>query len=444
MPSQLGTLSGNGERPIPEIMVIGLGYVGLTTAVCLASAGNNHVLGIDHDPDKISALRRGDPTFYEPDLGKILSEALEEGALAVTTDPAAGAATADFVFLCLPTPQTAEGAVDTSVLWASLRSVEPQLRSGCIVVIKSTVPVGTTDEISEYLAARGVSVAANPEFLREGHSVQDFLHPFRIVIGAERHETAEAVGALYDHLSSPIHVTSSASAELAKYSANAFLALRLSYANLIAELSERSGANAQDVLDVIGADPRIGSEYLRPGPGWGGPCLPKDTSELLRFAGAVNAEDAVLRATIRTNQHQIRRIGSALTDLLGTLRGNRISLFGLAFKTGTSDLRGSPAISIARLLIAEGAEVLAYDPMVTMDPDVAGMAVLDDPYQAVDSADAVLIMTDWPEFNDLNWTCIASRMDGVHVLDSPAGIKPALLRRAGLRHVINWRMNVFR
>jgi UDPglucose 6-dehydrogenase len=299
------------------------------------------------------------------------------------------------------------------------------------VVIKSTVPHGTAAQVAALLDRSDVVVASNPEFLREGSAVTDFLHPDRIVVGCDSYVVAEWVAGLYAKLAAPVVLTSTASAELAKYAANCFLAVKLSYINEVAELCERTGADIGEVAEVLGHDPRIGASYLGPGPGWGGPCLPKDAEALLRVGGMVHSELAVLQAAVSANQRQLSKVIDKIRFALGgNLVGARIALLGLTFKPGTADLRDSPAIAIAELLVAEHAMITGYDPAV--HASIPGITVAAGAYEAVARADAVVVLTDWPQFRALDWTRVRQLMTRKAVIDTRNQLDPAALDRAGL------------
>lgn len=414
-----------------HVAVIGAGYVGLTTAACLASLGHR-VRCADRDTALVGRLRRGQVDIMEPQLDILVAEGLGTGRLLFDVSTQDAVADAEMVFLCLPTPAGHGGAPDMSAVVAVSAQIAGVLSTGSMVVIKSTVPPGTAIQVAALMARPDVTFASNPEFLREGHAVTDFLRPDRIVIGCDDAAAAERVAGLYAKLAAPVVLTSTVSAELAKYAANSFLAVRLSFVNEIAELCERTGADIGEVTQVIGHDPRIGAAYLRPGPGWGGPCLPKDTQALLHIGAAAGAEPAVVRAASAANQQQQRRVVDWVRLAMGgSLIGARIALLGLAFKANTGDLRDSPAIAIAGLLAAEGAQVTGYDPAVA--EGVPGIRVTGDPYEAMTHADAVVVLTEWPQFRELDWPRAGKIMAGDTVIDTRNHLDPAILDRAGLR-----------
>ncbi|MET9450391.1 UDP-glucose dehydrogenase family protein [Streptomyces cinerochromogenes] len=424
--------------PARHVAVIGTGYVGLTTGACLASLGHS-VVCADADPHKVERLREARVDILEPGLPETVRDALEAGRLEFTGDTAAAVAEADVVFLCLPTPMGAGGAADLAAVEAVAGQIREVLRPGCVVVNKSTVPVGTCERVAALLGRADVTVVSNPEFLREGRAVHDFLHPDRIVIGAADRDAARQVADLYSALDAPLVLTDPASAELTKYAANFFLAMKLSFANNLATLCERLGADIADVTEGIGRDPRIGSAFLRPGPGWGGSCLPKDTHALLTVCDQSDVDFPLLRATIETNvthQHQlVERVAAACgRGAGGSLDGVRLALYGLTFKAGTSDLRDSPALAVARLLRERGAELTAYDPALREErPDLSDLVELaDDPVRAAEGAAACVVLTEWPELRDLDWAAIAARMTGHEVYDFRNLLDADPLARAGL------------
>ncbi|MFI0165712.1 UDP-glucose dehydrogenase family protein [Streptomyces sp. NPDC017095] len=418
--------------------MIGTGYVGLTTGACLASLGHE-VVCADADPHKVGRLRAAQVDILEPGLPEAVRDGLDAGRLEFTGDTAAAVAEADVVFLCLPTPMGAGGAADLAAVEAVASQIREVLRPGCVVVNKSTVPVGTCERVAALLGRTDVTVVSNPEFLREGRAVHDFLHPDRVVIGAADPDAARRVAALYAELDAPLVLTDPASAELTKYAANFFLAMKLSFANNLATLCERFGADIADVTEGIGRDPRIGSAFLRPGPGWGGSCLPKDTHALLTVCDLSGVDFPLLSATIETNvAHQrqlVERVAAACgRGGDGSLHGVRLALYGITFKAGTSDLRDSPALAVARLLRERGAELTAYDPALREQrPDLSDLVELvDDPVRAAEGAAACLVLTEWPQLRDLDWAAIAARMAGHEVHDFRNLLDPDLLARAGL------------
>ncbi|MDK0524237.1 UDP-glucose/GDP-mannose dehydrogenase family protein [Streptomyces sp. ML-6] len=420
-----------------NVTVIGTGYVGLTTGACLASLGHR-VVCADADAGKVERLRRAQVDILEPGLPEIVRDGLDSGRLEFVRDTRTAVERAEVVFLCLPTPMGVGGAADLAAVEAVADEVRDRLPHGCLVVNKSTVPVGTAERVAALLGRPDVVVVSNPEFLREGRAVSDFLHPDRIVVGGPGAEAARQVADLYVGIDAPRVLTSTACAELTKYAANFFLAMKLSFANNLATLCERLGADVDDVIAGIGHDPRIGGAFLAPGPGWGGSCLPKDTHALLNVCEESGVEFPLLRATIETNvEHQrrlVERVVAGCAGPDGSLRGVRIGLLGLAFKAGTSDLRDSPALAIARRLREQGAELHAYDPAFSeLRPDLSDLlTVVDTPLEAVDGARACVVLTEWPQFRDLDWEAVAGRLGTPLVYDFRNLLDPGRLGEAAL------------
>jgi UDPglucose 6-dehydrogenase len=397
-----------------RIGVIGAGYVGLTTAACFAHLGHR-VVCADSDEAKIEALNAGEVWLHEPGLRDLVVKGLATGDLRFVTGSAVS--DVDFTFVCVPTPTGADGAADLTAVEAVLDQ-EP---NG--VVLKSTVPVGT--------AARYPGVVSNPEFLREGHAVEDFLRPQRIVVGAQDERQAHAVAELYAATNAPVVLTDNTSAELVKYASNCFLALKLSYVNTLAELCEHLDADIDGVTEGMRLDDRIGASCLQPGPGWGGSCLPKDTLALLATAKAAGVDFATLEAAVTTNRHQPHRVVDRIRQEVGTLDGAVIGLLGLTFKAGTNDLRDSPALVVARLLAQEGARLTAYDPCVS--DNRPNIAVRDSAAEVAGDADMLVVLTEWPEFTELDWPDLAERMTDPRLFDTRNVVPEDKVREAGFR-----------
>lgn len=421
-----------------RIGVVGAGYVGLTTAACLAHLGN-HVTCVDRDPRRVETCARGEVTILEPGLEELVREGLGEERLRFTTDTGA-LADSDMVFLCVPTPMRDDGTADLGAVEAALGQLSPVLPPGCVLVTKSTVPVGTAARLPGLLGRTDIPVVSNPEFLREGSAAHDFLSPSRVLVGSapEHREAANRIAGLYTELNAPIVHTSAESAELAKYASNAFLALKLSYVNSLTELCEAVGADIGEVTTTMGLDERIGAGFLTAGPGWGGSCLPKDTSALLSIAADAGVELPVVREAVRANARQtarmLRKIRLAATgSTSGSLAGVRIALYGLAFKAGTGDLRDSPALAIAAELDHQGAELRAYDPSVTDAPD--WLTAVDTPHAAAKNADAVVILTEWPQFRELDWAAVAEAARRAVVVDTRNLLDDAVLQGTGIQRI---------
>jgi UDPglucose 6-dehydrogenase len=424
-----------------RIAVIGTGYVGLTTGACLASLGHR-VVCADVDDAKVARLRRGEVDILEPGLPELVAAGLASGRLSFVVG-ARNAITehdggAEVVFLCVPTPMGVGGMADLGAVESVVDEVRDLLSPHSVVVNKSTVPVGTAERTTELIDRADIAVVSNPEFLREGSAVHDFLNPDRIVVGSVSQDAAERVASLYAKLGAPTVLTDAASAELVKYAANCFLAMKLSHINAVAELCERLGADITDVTEGMGYDRRIGQACMSPGPGWGGSCLPKDTQAMLQVADAADYEFRLLRATIDTNtrqrQRMVEKVRLAVTGQRGgSLSHTRIGVLGLTFKAGTDDLRDSPALAVAALLRQAGAELVGYDPAMTAGsrPELDALTVVDDPYLAAKDVDALVVLTEWPEFRTLDWSRLAGVVRRPIVVDLRNLLDPDILRRAG-------------
>lgn len=418
-----------------KVAVIGTSYVGAVTSTCLAWLGHE-VCGLDLDPARAGQLSRGQVPFYEPGLAELLNTTLATDRLRFTNEPAEALSDADVIFLCVGTPTSANGTPDLVQIEGALRTVAPYLRNGSVVVNKSTVPVGSGNlarTILEEALLQGSQptfhVVSNPEFLREGSAIDDFLHPDRVVLGGEEVGVGP-VRALYRPVleqsfaggrrsRKPTLITTElASAEMIKYAANAFLATKISFANEIATLCEFVGADARQVLPAIGADQRIGPNFLSPGIGWGGSCFGKDIAALVATGQEYGHTPTLLRASVEVNDLQRARSVHKLQRDLRVLKGRRIALLGLAFKPGTDDLRDAPALDIARRLLAAGSVVSAYDPVVKSLPeDLAAVRIATDAYDAAHRVDAVVLATEWPEFLDLEPDDMRRAMHGDLLLD---------------------------
>jgi nucleotide sugar dehydrogenase len=438
-----------------SIAVIGSGYVGTVVAACLASLGHG-VVAVESDPGRLAQLVDGRVPFTEPGLETVLRRAVNAGRLRFTADSADAVAASHVVFLCVGTPPGPGGHADTTALEVAATAIGRNLREPRVVVTKSTVPIGSGYWLASiiedaYTGDRPVdevlSVVSCPEFLREGNAVDDFLHPDRVVLGSDDPAALDVVAEVYrpvldqafpggdrDRLP-PLVRTGLLTAETVKYAANAFLAMKISFINEIANICEHVGADVSDVAAAIGLDPRIGRRFLFPGVGWGGSCFGKDLSELVSTAGDYGYDPLLLRAAIGVNERQRRIVVDKLRHHLGTLRGKRVCLLGLAFKPGTDDLRDAPAVDIARLLVAAGASVTAHDPVVPGVPAVPGLVVRGDPVAAALRADALVLVTEWPEYGALDLVALRSVMRGCTLIDGRNLLDPARARAAGFVYV---------
>lgn len=425
------------EHPHPshKVAVIGTGYVGAVTAACMAFLGHS-VCGLDTDSVRADQLSNGEAPFFEPGLPEILRSTLSSGRLRFTDDTADALSDADFIFLCVGTPPGPDGSPDLAQLESAIVSLAPHLRPGAVVVNKSTVPVGSgnwTRTILEdaLLGDRqpSFSVVSNPEFLREGSAIDDFLYPDRIVLGgpdADVNKVAELYQRVLDQcfdggrrgVRPSLITTELPSAEMIKYAANAFLATKISFANEISQMCELVGADVREVLPAIGADQRIMSAFLNPGVGWGGSCFGKDVAALIASAREYGYTPSMLQATVEINEAQRAGAVRKLQRELHSLKGRRIALLGLAFKPETDDLRDAPALDIARRLMAAGAVVSAFDPVVKALPkEFKDVRLADDVYAAADRADAVVLTTEWPEFRLIDPAGLRRVMRGDLIVD---------------------------
>jgi UDPglucose 6-dehydrogenase len=418
-----------------RIAVVGTGYVGLTTGSCLAHLGHE-VTCIDTNQAKIDLIESGVMPISEDRLPEIVAEGTGAGRLRFTSDVQGGVTAAEFVLLCVPTPQAADGSADLSFIEAAARSIGPYLAPDTVNINKSTVPVGSTRVVAAALGRDDVHVVSNPEFLREGHAVSDFLNPERVVVGADSEEVAFRVAALHLRLSAPLLVTDPASAELIKYASNAFLALKISYVNAIAAVSEAVDADIDDVVKGLGLDGRIGAKFLQPGPGWGGSCLPKDTSALIRIAEDADYDFTLLKDVVSVNRQQFERVVSKTEELLGgPVAGHHIAVWGLTFKAHTDDLRDSPSIEIVRRFLDAGATVAAFDPEVDKGAEVVeGLEVREDPYAACQGADALVVLTEWPEFGRTDLDRVADELNALRIVDTRNVVDRTALERRGFAY----------
>lgn len=401
-----------------KIIVIGGGYVGLPTAAMLAKFG--HLVTVAEIDDwRLDLLRVGKSPHFEEGLDSLLAEGLKSGCLAFTDSAVHAVVDADFIVICLPTPQSANGSTDLSFVTSVIEDIAPRLQSGSTVILKSTVPVGTNARVRKLLAREDVSVVSNPEFLRAGCAVADTLHPERLVIGANREEDALRVANLFADTASPVFVTDPATAEVIKYAANSFLAIKLSFINEISRFCDYVGADIMGLLEGLSRDHRIGSYYMQPGPGWGGSCLPKDTAALISIAGDLGIELPLLASSIVSNNDQVDFVVKRVLQEIDHTQRPIVGIWGLAFKAGTDDRRSSPAVRIARQLVESGITVRGYDPTLTegMSLDLRGIEIAQNPYEAVRDAAIVILLTEWQEFQDVDWSKVVDVMSVPLVFD---------------------------
>jgi UDPglucose 6-dehydrogenase len=419
---------------VTHIAVIGTGYVGLSTAVGLAELGHA-VVGADIDAHKISTLHSGVSPLDESGITDALGRLLQSKTLSFSTDVVTSVADASIVFLCLPTPQGDDGSADLSYIENVARAIGSHLSSDAVVVNKSTVPVGTSVQVAKWLGREDISVVSNPEFLRQGTALQDFLHPNRIVVGGDNPTAVEKVASLYSKIDAPILRMNAASAEALKYAANSFLATKLTFVNAIADICELVGADIFDVVGGLGMDPRIGDQFLNPGPGWGGSCFPKDTRALVKIAEEQGYDFALLRGVIQTNDEQYERIALKVVDVCGgSVTGKTIAAWGLTFKAHTDDLRDSPSIAILTLLHKMGATIRAYDASARAVEQYPWIVRCSSALEACEGADALAVLTEWPEFARVDPTAVASTLRSASVVDGRNVLNIAAWKSAGFEY----------
>ena len=429
-----------------KIAMVGSGYVGLVSGACFADFGHE-VVCIDKDEAKIDRLNEGVMPIYEPGLDALVEANVKAGRLSFTTDLAQGIEGASAIFIAVGTPsRRGDGHADLSFVHAVAQEVGESLQHEAVVVTKSTVPVGTGDAVERIIQDTGcahrVSVVSNPEFLREGAAIADFKRPDRIVIGAEDDFGREVMREVYRPLflnESPILFTGRRSSELIKYAANAFLATKITFINEMADLCEKVGANVQDVARGIGMDGRIGSKFLHAGPGYGGSCFPKDTLALLKTAEDAGAPVRIVEAVVKVNESRKRAMGRKVIEALGgsdKARGKKVALLGLTFKPNTDDMRDSPAIAIAMALADAGLSVSAYDPegIELAKPMMPEVAMCASPYEAIEGADAVAIVTEWDAFRALDLARVKSLAKAPVLVDLRNIYRPEDLRAAGFAY----------
>ncbi len=430
-----------------KIAMVGSGYVGLVSGACFADFGHD-VICIDKDPGKITALNAGVMPIFEPGLAELVASNVKAGRLSFTTDLAAGIADAGAIFIAVGTPsRRGDGHADLSYVYAVAEEVGQHLKSDAVIVTKSTVPVGTGDEVERILtqAAPGVrfAVASNPEFLREGAAIGDFKRPDRIVIGSDDEWARDVMREVYRPLflnQAPILFTSRRSSELIKYAANAFLAVKITFINEMADLCEKVDADVQDVSRGIGLDGRIGAKFLHAGPGYGGSCFPKDTLALLKTSEDYDSPLRIVEAVVKVNDTRKRAMGRKVVDALGgpeAARGKKVALLGLTFKPNTDDMRDAPSITIARTLQDAGVEVSAYDPegMALAAPLMPGVTMASSAYAAIEGADAVALITEWDAFRALDFDRIKRLAKAPVLVDLRNVYDPAEVRAKGFIYV---------
>jgi UDPglucose 6-dehydrogenase len=442
-----------------RLSVVGCGYVGLVTGACLAEAGHD-VVCTDIDKERIAQLQSGGVPIYERHLQEILCSTRKAGRISYTADAGEAIRSGDAIFICVGTPPKESGEADLSAIDHVARQIAVEAKSPKLVIEKSTVPARTGLELRRALTAYSRNskvsfrVVSNPEFLREGTAVEDFFHPDRIVAGVEDESSAADVREIYRPIlersfrcpvhdgncpagnPAPLLITTINSAELIKHASNSFLALKISYANVIADLCEKIGADVEEVTRAMGLDPRIGSQFLRAGLGFGGFCFPKDVQAFIHLAGTVGVDFDILKAAERVNKQRIGRFLDKVRQALWVLKGKRVALLGLAFKANTDDIRFSPALEVAKELFREGAEVHATDPeaMQRAKALLPSLHYHEDPYEALRDAEAVLVCTEWDAFRSLDWERAGKLMARRLVLDGRNLYSPARMRQLGFEY----------
>lgn len=440
-----------------KISVIGAGYVGLTTAGCLAQIGHD-VFCSENDKDKLAKLQAGVMPLFEPHLEGIIASAKEAGRLTFgSTDE--GIDRGEAIFICVGTPPLGNGDADLSAIEGIARVIAKKASGYRLVIEKSTVPVQTSAQLRKHLGGHSTNgldcdVACNPEFLREGSAVEDFLHPDRIVVGADSPRAAGLLQEIYQPIidqtfACPVHsgcpcrnaprflVTDTTSSELIKHASNSFLAMKISFINMVADLCEAVGADVAKVAEGMGLDPRIGPAFLSPGLGFGGFCLPKDVQAFIRIAEKSGCDFSLLKEVERINQRRIEHFIEKVRRELWVLRGKRIAMLGLAFKPNTDDVRFAPAIAIAKLLLAEGVEVRAYDPEAMEKAKVLlpEITYCNNAYEAAEGADAVLLLTEWEEFRKMDWCRLATIVERPLIIDGRNALPLDDVTRNGFEYV---------
>jgi UDPglucose 6-dehydrogenase len=425
-----------------RIAMIGTGYVGLVSGTCLADFGH-HVICVDKDEAKIEGLLAGRMPIWEPGLEGLVKSNVDRGRLEFTTDLGSAVDGAEAVFIAVGTPsRRGDGHADLSYVFAAVEELAALLKGPVVVVTKSTVPVGTGDKISQLLkdkgAPEGVSVASNPEFLREGAAIADFKHPDRILVGAEDNKARECLAEIYRPLflnRAPMLFTSRRTAELTKYAANAFLATKISFINEMADLCEAVDADVQDLARGIGLDNRIGPKFLHAGPGYGGSCFPKDTLALLRTAEEAGVKQSIVSTVVQVNDSRKQAMADRVRQALGgSVEGKRIGVLGLTFKPNTDDMRDAPSIPLIKGLVAGGAIVTAFDPVgrEQAEPQLPAIHFAESAEEAADGAEALVVVTEWDEFRALDLSDLASRMQGNILMDLRNIYDRAEAQEAGL------------
>ena len=422
-----------------NVAVIGTGYVGLVSGSCLAELGH-HVTCVDSDDQKVARLQAGHIPIFEPGLEELVKRNVQAGRLRFTTSYGEAVPGAELISIAVGTPSADDGSADLQYVFAAAQSVAQHLTGYAVIADKSTVPVGTSEAVAAIIKEvyhGPFDVVSNPEILREGHAVQDFLHPTRIIIGSASQQATDVVLRLYAFLDCQKLVMSPRSAELTKYAANAFLATKISFINEIAHLAEEVGADVEEVAQGIGSDPRIGKDFLRAGLGWGGSCFPKDVRAIRHLGGQYGQSMPIVSAACEMNERSRMRLIERLERRVGSLEGKEIGLLGLAFKNNTDDTRESAALALVGYFVARGARVRAYDPEAHVyQPEVAAsFQRCADPYHAIDQVDVLVLATEWDEFRTLDLARVKTLMRGQIIMDGRNLLDKTSVEQAGFTYL---------
>ena len=424
-----------------DISVVGAGHVGLVTGACFADLGHSVVI-VDNDAKRIANLKKGVMPYYEPGLEELVSRGVREGRLTYTTSLKEGVLKSTIIFIAVGTPQKATGEADLAYVEDVARSIAESLPGYRLIVEKSTVPVQTGQwvrhTIKTYLKRKHpFDVASNPEFLREGTAVQDFMKPDRIVLGVESERAKKLLSQLYKPLGAPLIFTDISSAELIKHASNSFLSMKISFINAVAQVCERAGADVQQVADGMGLDPRIGRSFLNAGAGFGGFCFPKDVEAFIKIAEQLGYDFELLKAVRNINEHQKRDFAAKIQKALWVVKGKTIGVLGLAFKPNTDDMRYAPAIDVIEYLQGEGASIKAFDPQAMKEAArlLPKVTLCKDPYEVARGADCLAILTEWNEFKELDFKRLKKLLRQPLIVDGRNIYDPARMQALGFRYV---------
>ena len=423
-----------------RISVVGVGYVGLVTAACFSDLGNT-VIALDIDENRIAGLKRGEMPIYEPGLEEMVQRNMQAGRLIFTTSYKEALTDCEFIFICVGTPSGVDGEADLKYVESAAHSIAKNMQAPIIVINKSTVPVGTGDWVADLIRDAqpkpiDFQVVSCPEFLREGVAIADFMSPHRTVLGSTSREAADKVAQLHLPLRSPIVITDLRTAEMIKYASNAFLATKISFINEIADICESLGADVKEVAAGMGFDPRIGKQFLDAGLGYGGSCFPKDVKALVYMAEEMGHEARILNSVMQVNGERRNILIERLRQLIGNLKGHRVGLLGLAFKANTDDMRDAPSIDIAEELLAAGAKVSAFDPVAMENAKklLPKVEMAKDAYELATGTDALLVVTEWNEFKNLDLERIRDSMQQPIILDGRNIYQPEVMNSIGFTY----------